>query len=109
MLLNLSDRGQIVDRETRIDVRSFLSGTNKQASLTAGSIQFSDQNDVLINTGVLNTTSVVEPGSSDGINFGGGNDLVLNNGEIIILENTKINGGGLSISVSGMLMALLRA
>ena len=93
VLLNLSDRGQIVDRETRIDVRSFLSGTNKQASLTAGSIQFSDQNDVLINTGVLNTTSVVEPGSSDGINFGGGNDLVLNNGEIIILENTKINGG----------------
>ena len=93
VLLNLSDRGQIVDRETRIDVRSFLSGTNKQASLTAGSIQFSDQNDVLINTGVLNTTSVVEPGSSDGINFGGGNDLVLNNGEINILENTKINGG----------------
>ena len=93
VLLNLSDRGQIVDRETRIDVRSFLSGTNKQASLTAGSIQFSDQNDVLINTGVLNTTSVVEPGSSDGINFGGGNDLVLNNGEINISENTKINGG----------------
>ena len=93
VLLNLSDRGQIVDRETRIDVRSFLTGTNKQASLTAGSIQFSDQNDVLINTGVLNTTSVVELGSSDGINFGGGNDLVLNNGEINILENTKINGG----------------
>ena len=93
VLLNLSDRGQIVDRETRIDVRSFLSGANKQASLTAGSIQFSDQNDVLINTGFLNTTSVVEPGSSDGINFGGGNDLVLNNGEINIVENTKINGG----------------
>jgi autotransporter-associated beta strand protein len=57
------------------------------ASISANSIQFSDKNDVLINSGFVQTSG------SSGINFGGGNDLVLSKGTFSIESGSKIDGG----------------
>ncbi|WP_170952925.1 autotransporter-associated beta strand repeat-containing protein, partial [Synechococcus sp. UW179B] len=57
------------------------------AAISANSIQFSDKNDVLINSGFVQTTG------ASGINFGGGNDLVLTKGAFSIASGSKIDGG----------------
>ena len=60
---------------------------NGQASIFADSIQFSDKNDVLINSGLVQTSG------DSGIDFAGGNDLVLTKGTFSIKAGSLINGG----------------
>ncbi|QNI57775.1 putative outer membrane autotransporter barrel [Synechococcus sp. BIOS-U3-1] len=57
------------------------------ASISANSIQFSEKNDVLINSGFVQTNGI------GGIDFGGGNDLVLSKGTFSIESGSKIDGG----------------
>ena len=59
----------------------------KFASIRANSIELSDANDVLINTGVVETFG------SQGIDFKGGNDLVLTKGTFDIADGSLIDGG----------------
>ena len=73
-LLNLSTDGT-----------GILSAGN--ASISANSIQFSEKNDVLINSGFVQTNGI------GGIDFGGGNDLVLSKGTFSIESGSKIDGG----------------
>ena len=78
-LLNLTTGSR--DRRDRV----FLPPS--EATLSANSIQFSDKNDVLINSGFVKTTG------ASGIDFGGGNDLVLTKGTFSIESGGKIDGG----------------
>ena len=57
------------------------------ATISANSIQFSEKNDVLINSGFVQTSG------ASGINFAGGNDLVLSKGTFSIESGSKIDGG----------------